>query len=521
MQLQSQNRSRRRGAILTDLGLRKLNQAKAEVEVGQNFKRCTLESLSERTGLTPNTLSKVFTRSEGVDKRTLECCFDAFNRTLLPDDYLHPELCQDNLTKIGSESSDPVELAWNSPLETLTLSENRSLRPNVSQPHNKNRFAQEQQRRMPDDRLCPLLSTLGGPMPLDSVFYIDHPLVKASCNESIQEPGALLKIRAPKQMGKTSLMNRILADASALGYYTVSLNLQLADAEILQNLERFLQWFCARVSKQLDLPQPVVSIADFWDHSLGSKSNITDYFEEILLTNLDHQPLVIAIDELNQLFAYPEIVSEFLQLLRTWLGKAKEGDVAGNPWVNLRLITVHSTQILMPSSIDPSILNLGLVVELPEFTLAQVQDLACRYEQKIATPQIQNLIDLLGGQPYRLQLAFHHLQRQIITLNQLLENSALTFAIYAEHLQQQWWNLQHYPELWGSLTEIVMHSNSVDCAAEPGSQLCKMGLVHVCGSQASLSCELFRPFFRDRLQEPRFSKEKALPMIIASQPEQP
>lgn len=499
MQLQSQNRSRRRGAVLTDLGLRKLNQAKAEVEVGQNFKRCTLESLSERTGLTPNTLSKVFTRSEGVDKRTLECCFDAFNKTLLQDDYLHPEPCQDNLTKIGSETSDPVELAWNSPLETLMLSENRSLHQNIPQPHNKNRFPKRRQSRRPDDRLCPLLSILGGAMPLDSVFYIDHPLIKAFCNESIQEPGALLNIRAPKQMGKTSLMNRILADASALGYSTVSLNLQLADAEILQNLERFLQWFCARVSKQLDLPQPTVSITDFWDHSLGSKSNITDYFEEILLANLDNQPLVIAIDELNQLFAYSEVVNEFLQLLRTWLEKAKEGDVGSNHWCKLRLITVHSTQVLMPPSIDPSIFNIGLVIELPEFTLTQVQDLAYRYEQEIVAPQIQNLIALLGGHPYRLQLAFYHLQRQIITLNQLLENSVLAFAIYAEHLQQQWWNLQHYPELLLPLKEIVMHPSAIDCAAEQGSQLCKMGLVHLHGLQASLSCELFRPFFHDRL----------------------
>jgi hypothetical protein len=364
------------------------------------------------------------------------------------------------------------------------------------------------------DNLQPLTPTIpGGQICLDSVFYIDRPILESLCYEAIQEDGALVNIRAPKQMGKTSLMTRILAYASSLGDRTVSVSLQLADAEILQNLERFLQWFCARVSKQLDLPN---AIANFWDNSLGSKSNATDYFEDVILANLDREawaapnraasprenrPLVIAIDELNQLFAYPDIASEFLQLLRTWSEQAKEGDADINPWHKLRLVTVHSTEILMPPSIDPSLLNTGLVIELPEFTPAQVQDLANRCEQEITVPQTQRLIALLGGHPYRLQIAFYYLQQQTITLEELLENSASTAAIYADHLEQQWWNLQRYPNLLPSFTQIVRQSSPVDCEAVQASQLHKMGLVHLHGLQASLACDLFRPFFRDRLRQ--------------------
>jgi hypothetical protein len=341
----------------------------------------------------------------------------------------------------------------------------------------------------------------GGQMPLDSVFYIDRPILESLYYEAIQQPGALLNIRAPKQMGKTSLMTRILAYAKTQGDRTVSVSLQLADAEILQNLERFLKWFCARVSKQLDLPKSRRSakrIADFWNKSLGSKANATDYFEEILFANLD-RPLVIAIDELNQLFAYPNIAREFLLLLRTWSERAKARVADSNPWHKLRLVTVHSTQILMPPAIDPSLLNTGLVIELPEFTSAQVQALAYRYEQEISEQQIEQLITLLGGHPYRLQLAFYHLQQQTITLTELLANSEIVFTIYAEHLEQQWWNLQRYPNLLPSFTQIVGQSSSVDCTAEQASQLHKMGLVHLHGSQANLACKLFRPFFRDRL----------------------
>ncbi|MFB2769407.1 AAA-like domain-containing protein [Pelatocladus sp. BLCC-F211] len=492
MHLQSRNHLRRRGTILTAQGSRKLNQAKAQVEIEQNFKRCTLEDLSEKTGLTPNTLSKVFIGSVGVDKRTLECCFNAFNLTLLKDDYLYLEPHQDNLAEIGSMS----------PVETCFPIEPACDRTDLSQTH---------KMEQPQDNLQPRPLTLpGGQIPLDSVFYIDRPILESLCYEAIQERGALLNIRAPKQMGKTSLMTRILARARYLDYHTVSVNLQLADDEILQNLERFLQWFCARVSKQLDLPnalvQPAVGIANFWDHSLGSKSNITNYFEDVILVNLvraeslrDNRPLVIAIDELSQLFAYPDIASEFLQLLRTWSEQAKEGNADINPWHKLRLVTVQSTEILMPPSINPSLLNTGLVIELPEFTFAQVQELAYRCEQEITAPQTQRLIALLGGHPYRLELAFYYLQQQTITLEELLENSAIAAAIYAEHLEQQWWNLQRYPDLLLSFTEIVRQSSPVDCEAVQAFQLQQMGLVHLHGLQASLACELFRPFLGDRL----------------------
>ena len=102
MQLQWKNSARRRGAVLTAQGLRKLNQAKSEAEIEQNFRRYTLEALSKKTGLTPNTLSKIFIGSVGVDFQTLQCCFKAFNLTLQTEDYLYLKPKLDNLAKMGN-----------------------------------------------------------------------------------------------------------------------------------------------------------------------------------------------------------------------------------------------------------------------------------------------------------------------------------------------------------------------------------------------------------------------------------
>jgi transcriptional regulator with XRE-family HTH domain len=88
MDSQATQRQRRRGAVLSKQGLAKLHHAKTQKSVDQNLRRYTLEYLSETTGLSPNTLSKIFSRSVAVDKRSLHACFSAFNLDLDSQDYL-------------------------------------------------------------------------------------------------------------------------------------------------------------------------------------------------------------------------------------------------------------------------------------------------------------------------------------------------------------------------------------------------------------------------------------------------
>jgi hypothetical protein len=86
--MSQQQQRRRRGVILTPQGLKKLQIAKSEAESGENDdRRYTLENLNIRTGLDPDTLMKVFACEAGVDKRTLNICFRAFNLQLEPNDY--------------------------------------------------------------------------------------------------------------------------------------------------------------------------------------------------------------------------------------------------------------------------------------------------------------------------------------------------------------------------------------------------------------------------------------------------
>ena len=79
---------RRRGAILTPVGLRKLRLAKQEREQAANFgDRYTNEELSMLTGLSLKTIPKIFGGAPNliqerisVDKQTLVICFRSEER---------------------------------------------------------------------------------------------------------------------------------------------------------------------------------------------------------------------------------------------------------------------------------------------------------------------------------------------------------------------------------------------------------------------------------------------------------
>jgi WD40 repeat protein/transcriptional regulator with XRE-family HTH domain len=90
--MQLQKAKRYRGVILTEQGWNEFQTAKVRVEFADNAgDRFTLEELSERMGLSLNTISKVLGRTEPVDKQSLQWAFRAFELELSKKDYTRPK----------------------------------------------------------------------------------------------------------------------------------------------------------------------------------------------------------------------------------------------------------------------------------------------------------------------------------------------------------------------------------------------------------------------------------------------
>jgi hypothetical protein len=324
----------------------------------------------------------------------------------------------------------------------------------------------------------------GSPVPIHSNFYVDRPPIEERAFAEILKPGSLTRIKAPNQMGKTSLVYRIIHYAKAQGFHTVFLNVQAADRSVLTNLDQFLTWLCSNISLRLNL-EPRMEY--YWNRRIGSKVSCTMYFEDYLLAGLD-RPVVLVLDEVNHIFEYPELAEDFLPLLRFWYEEATQSKI----WQKLRLIVVHSTEVYVPLNLNQSPFNVGLPLELPEFSQLQVQVLA--QQHGLHQIDIEPLIRLVGGHPYLVRLALYHLAQGEISLEQLIEEAPTQAGVYRTHLRQHWELLKQRSELWAAFQRIL-NSTGVQLESTIAYQLESLGLIQLRGNRATSRYELYRLYF--------------------------
>ncbi|TAD80052.1 MAG: molecular chaperone Tir [Oscillatoriales cyanobacterium] len=333
----------------------------------------------------------------------------------------------------------------------------------------------------------------GGQVDLASRFYIDRPPIESRCYETIVQPGALIRIKAPRQMGKTSLMARILHHAEQQGCRTVALSFQLANRRVFASSDTFLQWFCASIGQELGMLEQLPKCWELAD-LIGSNQCCKAYFEQYLLSE-SSPPLTLGLDECDRLFESPEIADDFFGLLRALHEEAKRRDI----WKKFRLIVVHSTEVYIPLDMNKSPFNVGLPIELPEFNLQEVQDLAKRHGLSWSAAEVAELMGLVGGNPYLVRLGMYHISRQDVTLDRLVKESATEAGIYSDHLRRHLWNLEKYGELMEGMREVTSVSQPVRLRSELGFKLNSMGLVKLDGNHCIPRCRLYEEYFGDRL----------------------
>lgn len=327
-----------------------------------------------------------------------------------------------------------------------------------------------------------------GAIPLESPFYIERVALETQVCEEMRKPGALIRIKAPREMGKTSLLLRILDYASRQGYQTVSLNLEQIDDAILNDLNRFLRWLCANVTRQLQLE---LRLDDYWDEDIGSKISCCLYFRNHILKQID-SPLVLSLDELQYLFEHPLVAKDVLPLFRSWYEEAKREPI----WQKLRLIIVHSTEIYVPLQLKQSPFNVGLPIELSVFSLEQIEQLAQRYGLKWNhTEEAKQLMAMVEGHPALVHMAIYHLSRGEITFTQFLDTAATLSGIYSHHLQRHQATLQAQPELAKALEKVINAQEPISLDAIMTYKLSSMGLIKQLRDKVIPSCELYRQYF--------------------------
>jgi diguanylate cyclase (GGDEF)-like protein len=329
--------------------------------------------------------------------------------------------------------------------------------------------------------------------------------VEEQIYQELTRTGSVIRIQSPHKTGKTSLVVRLLDYAKQSGFSTVYVDFQQAEAAVCTSLDKFLRWFCSYVSRQLDLK---LMLDQYWDEDTGSKVSCTIYFENYLLKNLK-APLVLILNEVDQIFEYSTISQDFFSLLRSWHEQAKQNVL----WQQLRLVVVHSTEVYTDLNINQSPFNVGVVIKLPEFSLEQIQELAQRYGLNwtgdVGQENAQALQAMVGGYPYLVRLAIYHLANfPEKSLHQLLNEAPTMAGIYSVYLRRQLASLQENRELTTTFKQLLSAGNNVELDPIVAFKLEGMGLIKLQGYQYTVACELYRQYFTVHLLEEENNQEE-------------
>jgi AAA-like domain len=332
-----------------------------------------------------------------------------------------------------------------------------------------------------------------GVMPLNSRFYM-------SCDREFKESigtiaqKGFVRIKSPRQMGKTSLLERILADSRQKGLRTVKVDLRAVDEKSLQSLNCFLKWFCQQLVSKLKLS---IRISEDWDEeNKAANNNCSDFFENHLL-GTDYPPLLLSIDNLDIIFDYPNIADEFLGLLRTWLEDQSQS------WENLRMIIVH-TWHYKTKKINRSPLNIGKEIKLPNLTFSQIQTLVDLHELNWNDKDIKMLINLIGYHPYLIRLALYAVAQDNIDLPTLLTNALTNESIYSKYLERHYDYLTSDQSLADLMAQVVksdlpLEVKSIEIDSSSSTKLQELGLVEYSNNTLVPKNQLFKLYFADRL----------------------
>jgi len=329
-----------------------------------------------------------------------------------------------------------------------------------------------------------------GPVPLNSPFYVERPPLEALAYQEVTQPGCVIRIRAPKEMGKTSLVLRLLTFAETQSYHTVSIDCNQIESAYLTDLNRFLRSFCSRVAQELGIAS---RLDDYWDDDIGGKLSCSFYFKNYLLEQIEN-PMVLVLNEIDRLFEYPQLAQEFFPLLRSWYEEARRNANLQK----LRLVVVYSTEEYVALDINRSPFNVGLPLRLPEFTLAQVEDLASRHQLDWSNNQAAQLVDLVGGHPALIRIALYYICSQGATLEEIIQDAIATGGIFQYHLWRLWETLQKNANLVNALKAILNSEAGVSLSVAQIYPLEGQGLIRREADRVQMRCELYRVYFQQQ-----------------------
>ena len=289
----------------------------------------------------------------------------------------------------------------------------------------------------------------GGAVPIGSPYYLERETDRRFA-AALEAQESVVLIKGARQVGKTSLLARGLAQARRSGKRVVFTDLQKLNSADLDSLDSLYQTLGNAIADQLDLD---VFPSDLWDSQLGPNQNFENFLKHQVIGPLDTS-LVWALDEVDRLFT-SSFSGELFGLIRAWHNeRALDPDGC---WGRLTLAISYATEgQLFITDMNLSPFNIGIRLDLEDFTHDQVAELNRRHGSPLASAdQVSSFFGFIGGQPYLVRRSLLELAQQPTLWPGFAQFAARDDGIFGDHMRRIVLLVSRNPTLLEALREVL------------------------------------------------------------------
>lgn len=230
--------------------------------------------------------------------------------------------------------------------------------------------------------------------------------------------------------------------------------------------------------------------------------NATTYFENYLLSDRT-SPVVLVLDDVDQVFEHSDIRDDFCKLLVGWhrLGASGRSNRRSKSWSLLRVIVSHSTEVYVDWDIHHSpFLGVGTVAQLSDFEPPQILQMMDFFGVTLSDADLNELMNLIGGHPLLLVEAFKDLRDTGRSVEQLLSGATTDAGPFGNDLRRKFDPLKHSPDLWEGFRQVLEADEPVVLSTSVRYRLERMGLVRFVQTETEQNAcvnryELYRRYF--------------------------
>lgn len=307
--------------------------------------------------------------------------------------------------------------------------------------------------------------------------------------QKLLELQAVVRIQAPSQFGKTTLMWKMLDRAEQQGHVALYLDLNAIELSSFKDIQTFYRRFICEIISEIETqyhPDCLILLEQYDRPTIQRTPSAAflKYLEQLQQKIV--KPLTIGINKLDRLLDFPETGDEFLYQLRNMHENSKKPKA----WQNFRLLLAYSTpriEEFVTVVANRSPFNVGSLIQLGEFSSDEIARLAAMRGLKLDRSQINTLMQSIGGIPSLVYLTLDQLREQGSDL-------AIIAPIYQDHLESLEFWLQDR-DLYLLMQQIATNASGVAITRKQRSLLHRQGLISSTNNQIQVRCELYRQFF--------------------------